>query len=224
MIVSASALVRNCGYARKLDRERPKSANAQVACDRGTVFHRAVEGWLLTGELPVVADLEIQGWLDLLASQWEPPVNAETEIAWGLSPAGGYVVVAEPAPHVYEGVGGAALLTAGRADLAFERRGVLVVVDWKSGKWPTTPAVDNLQVNAAGIALAGRTGATSYQPGIYYARDGFFDLADEVPLGSPAHERIFAEVRTAALLDETPRPGSHCTACWSKRACAHAAA
>lgn len=259
MIVSASALVRHCGYARKLDRERPKSANAQVACDRGTIFHQAVESWLRTRELPVVADMEIQGWLDLLASQWEPPIDAVTEIAWGLSPLGEHVRVREAEPHVYVAADGSPLLTAGRADVAWRsdtlivadfdfggahdslgrtsqgvgaapagaglerRESTLVVVDYKTGKWTTTPAPTNLQVNAAGIALARKYGAGSYQPQIYYARDGYWDVGPLVVFGTPAYDRIFAEVRAAALLDETPRPGDHCRTCWSKRACAHAA-
>lgn len=224
MIVSASALVRHCGHARLLDRERPKSANAQVACDRGTLFHKAVETWIKTRALPVVEDLEIQGWLDLLASQWQPPVDAETEVAWGLTLLGDYVPVVEREPHVYVARDASAppLLTAGRADVSWRFEHV-TVGDWKTGKYPATPAVDNLQVNAAGIALARRAGAGSYQSRIYYARDGFWDDAPEVVFGTRAYDRIFAEIRTAALLDETPRPGAHCGACWSKRACAHAA-
>ena len=223
MIVSASALTRHCGYARLLDRERPKSANAQLACDRGTTFHAAVEAWLKTRELPVVADLEIQGWLDLLASQWEPPIDAETEVAWGLTLLGDYVPVVEREPHVYVARDSSAppLLTAGRADVSW-RPGQVVVADWKTGKYQATPAVANLQVNAAGIALARRAGAGSYQPRVYYARDGFWDDGDVVVFGTRRFEQIFAEVRAAALLDETPRPGAHCGACWSKRVCDHA--
>lgn len=224
MTVSASALVRNCGYARLLDRERPKSANAQVACDRGTTFHQAVENWVRTRQQPVVEDLEIQGWLDLLASQWEPPIDAETEIAWGLTLLGDYIPVIEREPHVYvpRDLDAPPLLTAGRADVMW-RADTLVVGDWKTGKWTTTPAPDNLQVNAAGIALARRARADSYQPRIYYARDGFWDDGPVVVFGTPAYDRILAEIRSAALLDESPRPGAHCGACWSKRACAHAA-
>lgn len=224
MIVSASALVRHCGHARKLDRERPKSANAQAACDRGTVFHMAVETWLSSGVFPLVADLEIQGWLDLLACNWVPPVDAATEIAWGLSLLGDHIDVVEREPHVYVAreVSAPPLLTAGRADVAW-RGEHLVVVDWKTGKYQATPAEMNLQVNAAGIALARRAGMGSYQPRIYYARAGFWDDGPVVVFGTPAHKRILDEIRAAALLDETPRPGDHCGTCWSKRACDHAA-
>jgi hypothetical protein len=220
VIVSASALVRHCGHARKLDRERPKSANAQAACDRGTLFHLAVDGWLKTGEFPIVADLEIQGWLDLLACNWVPPVDAVTEIAWGLSLLGDHIDVVEREPHVYvaRDVDVSPLLTAGRADVAW-RAEHLVVVDWKTGKYQATPAAMNLQVNAAGIALARRAGMGSYQPRVYYARDGFWDDGPVVVFGTPAYERIFADVRAAALLDETARPGEHCRACWSKKVC-----
>jgi hypothetical protein len=102
----------------------------------------------------------------------------------------------------------------------------LYLVDWKTGKWPVTPPAKNLQVNAAGIALAQRPGfiapPTAYVPGIYYTRDGVFEWGEPVELGGPAHLAIFEEIRAAALLDETPRPGDHCGSCWERRACAHA--
>lgn len=223
-MISASGLAPDCGFARILNAKRPKPAATVEAADRGTVFHGGVESWAHTGELPAIDDLEIQGWLDLLASQWSPPTNAEVEIAWGLTDHehAGYVDVDEPEPHVYVARNGAALLTAGRADAAWERAGVLYVVDWKTGKWPVTPAVANLQVNAAGIALAERVGALSYRPAVYYVRDGAWDWGDVVDVQSPSHAEMFAKVRGAALLDETPRPGAWCARCWEKKACPRA--
>jgi hypothetical protein len=235
VIVSASSLVRDCGYQRALRRARTPSASQQASMDRGTVFHQAVEQWARTRELPVLPDLEMQGWLDLLAAEWAPPVDGEFEVAWGAPSTGdpfirqyvtavwcAYVEVHEPEPHVYVARDGGPLLTAGRADVAWWYDGHLRVVDWKTGKWPTTPAVDNLQVNAAGIALALKRGLLSYVPGVYYARDGFWDWGEPVVFGTPAFERILGEIRAAALLDETPRPGAHCGKCWEKRGCAHA--
>lgn len=228
MIVSASALVRHCGFARKLNRERPRTPEQQAAMDRGTKFHAAVEVdpvGMSRGQVPQVDDMEMQGWIDLLAStdEFRPTVNVETEILWGLGFDGQYVAAVETQPHVYDPAPGQpSLLTAGRADIAWERHGCIYVADWKTGKWPTTPAVDNLQVNAAGTALAARTDSASYIPMIYYARDGFWDVGREVVIGSADWMRIFGEVKNAAMLDETPRPGEHCRGCWSKRACAHA--
>lgn len=218
-MISASALARNCGYARVLSAARPRPATTVEAADRGTAFHKAIEGWIQHHEYPQVDDLEIQGWIDLLASQWTPDVTAECELAWGLTPDGNYVEVTEPEPHKYVAPLGWPLLTAGRADLAFERRGVLYVVDWKTGKWPVTPAADNLQVNAAGIALAQKYGATSYCPAVYYVRDGAFDEGDDVPLGSREHEQMFEAVKTAALLGDEPRPGPWCSKCWERKQC-----
>ena len=228
MIVSASSLVRHCGYARRLKREKPRTPEMEEAARRGTVFHAAVEVdpvALSRGSVPQVDDAEMQGWLDLLAvsDQFRPNASTEVEVLWGLGFDGQYVEAVETAPHVYEAAPGQpALLTAGRADIAWERNGCVYLGDWKTGKWPATPAVDNLQVNAAGMALMARTRSLSYVPMIYYARDGYWDLGREVVVGSPDWYRIFGEVKSAALLDETPRPGPHCTGCWERRACAHA--
>lgn len=226
-MISASALAPNCGYAKVLSAKRPRPATTVEAADRGTMFHAAVEAWVKTGELPALDDLEIQGWLDLLASQWSPSVNAEVEIAWGLRLLEGgaafcYVDVDEPEPHKYVARDGGELLTAGRADLAWEEKGVIQVVDWKTGKWPATAAMMNLQVNAAGIALAEKLGAISYAPAIYYARDGAWDLGEEVPVGSAVHHGMLREVIAAALLPPEPRPGDWCSRCWERKACPRA--
>jgi hypothetical protein len=194
--------------------------------DRGTAFHAAIELWAASGEVPALGDLEMQGWVDLLAAEWAPPSTGQYEVAWGLAadewmgkgdPVN--VEVDEPAPHVYVARNGGALLTAGRADAVWLDGDYETVraVDWKTGKWPTTPAVDNLQVNAAGIALALEWGLESYVPGIYYARDGFWDWGPRVTFGTPEFAKIWGEIREAALLDETPRPGPHCSDCWEAR-------
>ena len=230
-VVSASSLVRDCGYQRALRRARKPSPDQQAAMDRGTTFHQAVETWARTRELPVLADLEMQGWLDLLAAEWAPPVDCEYEVAWGLrtdardyGELGAYVEVAEPEPHVYVARDGGPLLTAGRADVAWTSVNCsLAVVDWKTGRWPATPAAHNLQANSAGIALALKRGLRSYTPGVYYARDGYWDWGAQVVLGTPAFEQIWGEIRTAALLDETPRPGEVCRSCWERKGCEHAA-
>lgn len=222
-MISASSLVRHCRYANVLKAGRATTPAQQASLDAGTRFHAAVEEWLHTGVLPALDDPEVQGWVDMLAAAWSPPLGAEAEVAWGLTLFGYYIDVTEPEPHKYAATSGAPLLTAGRADLAFERHGVLYVVDWKTGRWPVTPAVDNLQVNAAGIALAQKFGATSYVPAIGYVRDGHVEFGDEVPLGSAACERMFNEVVAAAALDELPHPGDWCGRCWERKVCPQAA-
>jgi hypothetical protein len=226
-VISASALRRDCGYARILSKARQPTAAQQKAMGDGVIFHQAVETWARTRQLPIIADLQTQGWLDLLACEWEPPVDGEYEVAWGLRADDDgrpvYVEVTEPEPHVYVARDGGPLLTAGRADVGWWSVEGLCVADWKTGRWPAPPAEKNLQVNAAGIALALKRGAESYRPGIYYARDGFWDWGPRVVFGTPAADRILGEVRDAALLDETPRPGPQCGQCWERRACAHAA-
>ena len=52
--------------------------------------------------------------------------------------------------------------------------------------------------------------ALQLDPNNKLARDGFWDVGREVAIGSADYQAIFGEVRTAELLDETPRPGDHC--------------
>jgi hypothetical protein len=150
---------------------------------------------------------------------WQPPSGFEAEVAWGLTPAGNWSAVAEVEPHVYRSSDGAELLTAGRADGVWESNGVLYVLDYKTGKWPVDPARINLQVNAAGMALALRSFCKNYVPGIYYARDGIFDWGDRVEVATRDWQVTFEAVAAAALMDDAPRPGLHCEACWSKGKC-----
>jgi len=213
---SASALKRHCAYPNLLRKE--PTDNQRIAMDRGTEFHAAIEKWQHDGCVPDLEDLEIQGWVDLLCQQWSP-IGARLEVAWGLGMDGTHVMVAEPRPHVYEALsGGAPLLTAGRADAVWiDLDDTLWVVDWKTGKWPVDEASVNLQVNAAGLALARRWGARRYVPGIYYARDGHFDWGDPIELGSDVAGEVFADVVASATLPPKAIPGDHCASCWEKR-------
>lgn len=219
-MITASALAPNCAYAKVLSAKKARTADQQAAMDQGTAFHTAVEGWLRSGEVPVLEDMELQGWIDLLAVEWNPPpADPGIEIAWGLRPDGSYADVIEPEPHVYVAATGGELLTAGRADVCWLTGGMLTVVDLKTGRWPVTPAPDNLQVNAAGIALAQRYGASVYVPAIYYARDGAWDMGDPVQLDSFDHAAKLDAVREAAMLPPEPRPGPHCEGCWERKRC-----
>jgi hypothetical protein len=219
-VITASALAPNCAYAKVLSARRAPSPDKQTAMNRGTQFHAAVEAWVRTGTLPVVPDPEMQGWIDLLASQWQPPPrDVFVELAWGLWDDGFYAAVDEPEPHVYVARGprpGRRLLTAGRADVAWIEGNTLTVVDIKTGVWPVAAADVNLQVNAAGLALANCFFLPGYVPAIYYARDGVWDIGDRVDL--PAAD-IWERVREAASLPLEPLPGPHCSSCWERRAC-----
>jgi hypothetical protein len=223
-VITASALAPNCAYAKILSAKKPRPPDQQAAIDRGVAFHDAIEDWIGTGTLPVVEDAEIQGWIDLLADKLWPPhlTNAEVEVAWGLWDDGTYTPVSEAAPHVYvatEEAGPRVLLTAGRADLAYEAGGVVTVFDWKTGKWPVTPAVDNLQLNAAGIALAQRAGVDWYIPCVVYVRDGHFDWGVHVGRGAGDWAGKAEAVRAAASLPPEPRPGDWCGNCWERKSC-----
>lgn len=234
-MISASALKRDCGYPRVLDKMAPtdakgraRRASRDVSAARGSIFHAAVQAWIEGQPSEPVDDSEIAGWLDLLASKWAPPAGTRCEVAWGLGGDGTYIEVEEAEPHVYRPVvraDGLDLETAGRADAAWGGHdGLLYVVDWKAGKWPVAPASVNLQVNAAGSALGWAASAPGYVPGIYYARDGVFDWGDPVLYGTSAHLDIFEAVIRAARLDDEPRPGDHCAKCWERRACTFAQA
>lgn len=222
MIWSASALRRDCAYPRVLDRGRTPPPDQQRAIDNGKKFHAAVELWQRGGKVPnAFPGTEIQQWLDKLAETWDPleADSVKLEIAWGLGIDGSHVMVSEPRPHEYEPLsGGAPLLTAGRCDMIEEGvKGMLYVVDWKTGKWHVDPADRNLQVNAAGIALAKRWGRSHYTPGIYYAREGEWDWGYVVEIGSQAEADMFAEIRAAATLPASPLPGPWCGGCWESR-------
>lgn len=228
-LVTASALKRNCGAPRAFARipartpdEKKREANRIASAAKGTQGHSLIEGWAKSGTRVPGEDAEMNGYLDLLAAQWSPPASFEAEVAWGLTHDGNYREVEVPEPHVYVAKDGTPLLTGGMADGVWtaniEKR-IMCVIDWKFGKWPVEPARTNLQVNAAGMALALKEFALAYVPGIYYARDGVFDWGDIVALGSPEWQQRLDEVREAALMDETPRPGSHCAACWDRKRC-----
>jgi hypothetical protein len=228
-MTSASALKRNCGYVRLLQAlpprtaaEHQKEANKKAAAGRGTVFHEAVEAWAKTGTSVPVDDPEIQGWLDLLAFQWAPPPGFMAELAWGLTPEGGHCEVDEPEPHKYQRRGEGGLLTAGRTDGAWIVDDILWLVDWKTGTWPVETPTTNLQVSAACLALAQRFSCRAYIPAIYYTRDGVWDWGEEITRDSDEWRERMADVMTAALLGDTPRPGDHCGNCWERRRCQHA--
>jgi hypothetical protein len=227
---SASALKRFCAYPEVLDKAPPKTAaektraaNRDASAVRGTIFHKAIEDWAnsRTGQVSRVEDPEIQGWVDLLASQWKPPLGFQAEVKWGLGPNGEYKDVLEPEPHVYIAADGSELLTAGTADGAWEWSAVetTYIADWKSGKWPVEPARTNLQVNSAGLALAVRNFTRFYRAGIYYPRDGIWDWGETIEVGSEAYRAHLAAVQASARLGTEPRPGPHCSACWSKSKC-----
>lgn len=228
-MTSASALNLNCGYPRLLNRTVAKSARSQAACDLGTMFHAAVEAWKQGGWNAIeVQNDEVRGWLELLATTWTPPPGVRLEEAFGIGRNGRFIFVEEPQPHVYvpsasPSPGGTDLLTAGRADAVWLTHGpghgaVVHVRDWKTGRYPVTPAPHNLQLSALALAAADQFECDGFVREIYYARDGYLD-ADQEPVMLDSFEAAAAweMVERAALLDEWPRPGEHCGPCWERR-------
>ena len=214
MLWSASSLKAHCAHVNVLSRLRKPSESSQLAMDKGTKFHAAVESWIKTGEVPQIDDDEVRGWFDLLVSQWTPPPGCMVEVAWGLTPEMRYCEVEEPEPHKYVRKDGGELLTAGRADLVSISRGVVIVADWKTGRWPVTPANKNLQLAAAGIAFCGMYGAVCFDPAIYYAQNGEWDQGYTIIVSD-----VEKDVRAAALLDGSPVVGDHCGNCWERKNC-----
>jgi hypothetical protein len=220
-VLSASALKANCGYPRALDLVTPRSAKLQAAADLGTNFHLAVETWAKKGDLwhgvQVCATEEVRGWLELLATTWAP--TGECEVALGLGSGGEYVPVNEPQPHVYVPVeAGTSLVTAGRADHVVMAGPIVVVEDFKTGKWPAPDVAVNLQLTALALAAASKHQAIGFVRRILYVRDGHVD-ADQQPvmLDSDEGAAAWEMVLRAAQLDDSPRPGAHCGPCWERR-------
>lgn len=231
-LASASALVRNCGYQRKLNRERPRSSATRAAMDAGSFFHRLVEGHSIEearAEFPKLDDFDVRTaveWANYFAASWPRPAGLEHEVALGLSLEGKYVPVEEPEPHVYvtarDTGRGVKLLTAGRADLVWVEADVVHVADLKTGRHHVGEPGRRLQNLALGFAAADRARCPLMRLGVYYARDGVWEWSDLIALGTPAAAELFIEVEQAALLDETPRPGPWCSGCWERKGCASA--
>lgn len=242
-IVSASGLKR-CGWARVLNKKKKRTPNMEIAAGRGNAFHGAVETWHKTGVVPRVDDPEIQGWIDLLASQWRPTETMHIELAVGLGRNHRYVPVVEVHPHVYlpESMGVTPamwddaspfqqaqwqkdateiLLTAGRADVmdvVGNGRGV-DGLDWKTGIWPPESIMTNLQQWALGLAAADKFGVQWIRTGLYFPRDGAFEHSDWVRVGSPEYDERLADVEQAATVGEEPKPGPNCDGCWEAKSC-----
>ena len=170
---TASRLSRHCAHHHQLSELNPRPSR-DAAAKKGTAFHAALQEWLTSGRVPEM-DGEIGQWLaTMVENGWAWPDGCELEKTWGLSHWATFVAVEEkpPGSHTYVSLDGEDLMTAGRADALWMAGDVLVVVDWKTGRTLAPPARMNLQVNAAGIALAQRWKARAYVPGIYYAREG----------------------------------------------------
>lgn len=222
---TASRLSRLCAHHHQLAELNPRPTR-DAAAAKGKAFHAALEDWLTTGRIPVMADNDVTAWLLTMAENgWAWPDGVELEKAWGLSHWATFVAVEEkpPGSHTYVALDGEPLMTAGRADALWMTGDVLVVVDWKTGRTAAPPAHVNLQVNAAGLAMAQRWKARAYVPGIYYAREGRWDMGDEVEYGTDDWYAMKLNVETAAELDDQPHPGPHCSDCWERKNCSEAA-
>lgn len=220
---TGSKLDRHCGHRHQLSDLSPHPSRDKAA-QKGKWFHAALEEWRNTGRVPFMADDDVATWLrTMVDSGWQFPEQSELEVCWGLDTWGKFCAVEETAPgsHEYRALDGSDLLTAGRADVdwIFDHTGYLVVADWKTGRFPPEHPSTNLQVNAAGIALAQKWKAPGYIPALYLARSGIWQMGEEVEAGSEAWAAMLDEVKAAARLDDKPNPGPHCYGCWSRKEC-----
>lgn len=216
---SASKLSRHCAHHHILSDLNPRPTRDKAAA-KGKVFHAALEEWQKSGIVPAMADGDVAGWLQIMVDHgWAWPDGVEMEVLWGFNTWRMFSPVEEKQPHVYEALDGETLITAGRADACWMSGDVLTVVDWKTGRTLAPPARINLQVNAAGIALAQKWQARAFVPCLYYAREGRWDIGDEVDVSAPTEWGLLAEIEAAASLDNNPHPGPHCSDCWERKNC-----
>lgn len=222
---TGSKLSRFCAHAHVLADLNPRPTRDKAAA-KGKAFDAALVEWHRTGRVPVMADNDVTAWLlTMVENGWSWPDGVEIQPAWGLSHWGTFVAVEEKpeGSHIYVALDGEPLITAGRADACWMAGDSLVVIDWKSGRTQVPLALNNLQVNAAGIALSQKWKARSYIPGIYYAREGRWDMGVEIEPETPEWDSLLSEIETAAALDDQPHPGDHCAACWERKSCSQAA-
>lgn len=222
-MISASSLVR-CGWLRKLKKEKKRTPSMEVSCARGAIFHNAIEQWGKTGVCPDVEDMEIQGWIDLLRSQWAPHPYMLFEEVLGLGFDGHYIAARETEPHVYVALYDTdTLVTAGRADVVWydQETDCVHVLDWKTGVWPVEHPRTNLQLWSLGLAARHRFKARHAQVHVYYARDGVFEDSEVIDykLDPGALWERIGDVERAALLEEVPVPGEQCLTCWERKKC-----
>lgn len=216
---TASKLSRNCAAHHALSDLNPRPTR-DAAAKKGQHFHRALEEWRDTGAVPFMADDDIAAWLGTMVDKgWDWPDGCELEVAWGLDPWGCFQPVRETDPHVYVSITGDDLMTAGRCDGIWPSGDMLVVVDWKTGRFDAPHISGNLQVNAAGMALCQRHKKAGYIPCLYYARDGRWQPGEEVMAGSEKWNAMLDEIKRAAALDDQPHPGDWCNACWERKSC-----
>jgi hypothetical protein len=105
--------------------EKPSKRRDDAAAI-GTLFHKAIEVWAVTGDASHFENLDepVRGWALAMRERWTPPAGIETEVALGLAdlPVPRFVEVRETEPGSHEYVpadGKSPLLTAGRADLVW---------------------------------------------------------------------------------------------------------
>ena len=206
-----------CGYANVLSKSRKRTPSQRVAMDRGTLFHECVR----LGK--DAEDPEVQTWVVKARDALKLPPSVEFERALGLSVDGRHVPVEETEPHVYKPLASHKMLTAGRADVCWFEAPVAVVGDMKTGRDHLGPPERLPQIAALGFAAADAYGAEAMRLGVYYARDGVWEWSEDIGLDSDKAAELWDMVSTYARVDESPRPGTYCGACWERKGCAHAA-
>jgi len=211
-----------CGRMDVLSAQRVRTKSQQRAAELGTRFHRGMEEWIKTGNIPELRPAQVADWLAGLTTSWVPPPGVECEVAVGLSPEGRYVPVTETEPHVYvPNDPSHVLLTAGRIDLMWESDGVLLIADAKTGRTDLGDPERLPQLMALGLAAADRNKADYIALGLYLAREAQWKWSDAIAMDSEQAAGMWETVLEYARLDDSARPGPWChSICW-ETACEH---
>lgn len=99
-------------------------------------------------------------------------------------------------------------------------RGKTVFVgDIKTGEHEIKNGARNLQFVAPAMALADREGAQWYRTGIWYAREGRWDLGPAVHVASEMAMKDLQRLQRAATNPPIPVIGGHCNECFQRQHC-----
>jgi len=220
-----------CGYIRVLQQRHPRTyrktimgsaahAKWSVAPDakeklfRCTDEERAeVESW----SKPI--DFKDEDDIGYVALSYE---HARKEEPVGLDEQGCFMEVQQDAgPAGYVDQPG--LLVPSTVDMWWgydHPRGRTVFVgDIKTGEHAIPSGARNLQFVAPALALADRDGADWYRTGIWYAREGRWELGPAVHVSSALALQDLTRLQRAATNPPVPVVGAHCNECFQRAYC-----
>lgn len=184
-------LAERCGLASRLAEQYPETSQA---AERGTAIH--VE--IASGK----------------------PVSAEARAALEWLPNGQKSIEHEVPVRLLDPETGD-VITAGTADvLAIDDRGVLQVIDWKTGSpdYVTAPD-DNLQLLAYGVAAALNREAPAFRVALAFLDGDQVDVRWSIAYWGDTWWPLIDRIKAAASAPPVARTGPHCSSCWQRKHC-----